>query len=91
MTKNYLQYPEFNFDEIYASIARFSIIQILIIITIKLDFKIHQMNIITTFLYEEFEKRIYIKQSKKHVIPDKEDHVLFLLKSLYELKQASYI
>ena len=49
------------------------------------------MNIITAFLYEELEERIYIEQLEKHVIFDKEDHVLLLLKSFYELKQASHV
>ena len=61
VAKSYLQYSEFDFDEIYASIARFSTIQMLIAIAARLDFKIHQMDIITAFLYEELEERIYIE------------------------------
>ena len=61
MAKDYLQHSEFNFDETYTSITRFSTIRTLIAITAELDFKIHQMNIITAFLYEELEERIYIE------------------------------
>ena len=49
------------------------------------------MNIIIAFLYEELEERIYIEQSEEYIVSDKEDHVLLLLKSFYELKQASYV
>src|SRR5436190_24101246 len=65
VAKDYLQRSRFDFDEIYASIARFSIIRTLIIIIVELGFKIYQMDIITTFLYEELEERIYIEQSEK--------------------------
>ena len=49
------------------------------------------MNIVIAFLYEGFEERIYIEQSKEYIILDKKDHILFFLKLFYELKQASYI
>src|SRR5438046_2952320 len=91
MAKGYLQYSEFNFDEIYTSIARFSTIRTLIIITIELGFKIYQIDIITAFLYEELEERIYIEQLEEYIVSDKENHILLLLKSLYGLKQASYV
>ena len=41
VVKDYLQCSGFDFDEIYASVTRFSTIRMLIIITIELDFKIH--------------------------------------------------
>ena len=71
MAKSYLQHPEFDFDKIYTPIARFSIIRTLIIIAARLDFKIHQMDVVIVFLYEELEERIYIEQSEKHIVPGK--------------------
>ena len=91
MAKGYLQRPGFDFDETYAPVTRFSTIRTLIAIAAGLSFKIHQMDVVTAFLYGGLEERIYIKQPEGHVVPGKEDHVLLLLKSLYGLKQASYV
>ena len=61
VAKSYLQHSGFDFDEIYAPVARFSTIRTLIAITVELGFKIYQMDVITAFLYEELEERIYIE------------------------------
>ena len=91
MAKGYLQRPGFDFDETYAPVARFSTIRTLIAIAAGLGFKIHQMDVVTAFLYGGLEERIYIEQPEGHIVPGKEDHVLLLLKSLYGLKQAPYV
>ncbi|PKI48038.1 hypothetical protein CRG98_031555 [Punica granatum] len=51
------------------------------------DLELEQLNVKITFLHEELEKRIYMKQPDK-LVPGKEDHVYLLKKSLYELKQS---
>jgi len=91
VAKGYLQRPGFDFDETYAPVARLSTIRTLIAIAAGLGFKIHQMDVVTAFLYGGLKERIYIEQPEGHVVPGKEDHVLLLLKSLYGLKQAPYV
>ena len=61
MTKDYLQRLEFDFDEIYTPIARLSTIRTLIAIATELDFKIHQMDVVTAFLYEGLKEKIYME------------------------------
>ena len=91
MAKGYFQRPGFDFDEIYAPVARLSTIRTLIAIAAGLDFKIHQMDVVTAFLYKGLKERIYMEQSEGYIVPGKEDHVLLLLKLLYGLKQASFV
>ena len=91
MAKGYLQHPGFDFDETYTPVARLSTIRMLITITAGLDFKIHQMDVVTVFLYEGLNERIYMEQPEGYIIPGKEDHFLLLLKSLYGLKQAPFV
>src|SRR5437762_1805402 len=74
-----------------APVARVSTIRTLIAIAVGLGFKIHQMDVVTAFLYGGLKERIYVEQPEGHVVPGKEDHVLLLLKSLYGLKQAPYV
>jgi hypothetical protein len=56
------------------------------IINTKRDLHIHQINVITTFLYEFLNDIVYIVQSTMYKMRD--DRVCYLRKTLYELKQS---
>ena len=51
--------------------------------------KIYQMDVKTAFLNGDLEEEIYMDQSKGFVEPGQESKVCKLIKSLYDLKQAS--
>jgi hypothetical protein len=53
-----------------------------------MGWKLHQMDVKTTFLNGEIEEEIYIEQPDGFVIHEKESHVCRLKKALYGLKQA---
>jgi len=60
----------------------------LLAIVVQFDLKLEQMGIKTTFLHDELEEKIYMKQPKDYIQEGKENIVCLLNKSLYELKQS---
>jgi hypothetical protein len=53
-----------------------------------MSWKLHQMNVKTTFLNGEIEEEVYIKQPEGLVIYDEKSHVYRLKKARYELKKT---
>ena len=48
------------------------------------------MNVVTAFLTEDLDEKIYMKQSKEFEVEDEdEDFICLFEKSFYELKQAA--
>ena len=54
----------------------------------KLGWKLHQMDIKTTFLNGVIEDEVYVKQPLGFETHDRQSHVCRLKKALYGLKQA---
>ena len=63
-------------------------IRILLALTCHLKFKLYQMDVKTTFLNGFLKKDVYVAQPKGFIDPHFSNHVLYLKKSLYSLKQA---
>jgi hypothetical protein len=53
-----------------------------------MKWKLHQMDVKTTFLNGVIEEEVYIEQPKGFEFEDRKSHVRRLKKSLYGLKQA---
>jgi hypothetical protein len=53
-----------------------------------MGWKLHQMDVKTTFINGEIEEEVYIEQPKGFVVHNEKSHVCRLKKSLYGLKQA---
>ena len=53
-----------------------------------MGWKLHQMDVKTTFLNGIIEEEVYIEQPEGFVVHGKESHVCKLKKALYGLKQA---
>jgi hypothetical protein len=77
-----------DYDEIFAPVARYTSIGIIISLAAVFCWKLHQMDIKTAFLNGEVEQEVYIEQPEGFVIHDKRSHVCKLKKALYGLKQA---
>jgi hypothetical protein len=76
-----------DYGEIFSLVARYTSIRIVISLATVFGWKLHQMDVKTTFLNDEVEKEVYIEQSEGFMIHDKISHVCKLKKSLYGLKQ----
>ncbi len=92
MCKKFHQKQRIDYDEIFASMIRVTIIKMLLALTIKYDYEVEQMNIIITFLEAHLKKKIWVQQSSR--FEQKESNKIFLIchlnKTLYELKQISW-
>jgi hypothetical protein len=53
------------------------------------NLELHQMDVKTTFLNEDWLENVYMEQPKGFTIKGKEHMGCHLRKSIYELKQAS--
>ena len=65
MCKEFCQKQKINYDEIFASMIRIMIIQMLLTLMIKYDYKVEQMNIIIIFLETHLKEEIWMQQSSK--------------------------
>ncbi|WRX22751.1 Reverse transcriptase [Theobroma cacao] len=58
-------------------------------VTDEVDALVHEIDVKTIFLHDDFEEEIYMEQQEGFVMKNKENYVGKLKKSLYGLKQAS--
>ncbi|GJV98723.1 zinc finger, CCHC-type containing protein [Tanacetum coccineum] len=72
----------------YAPVARISTIRLLIALASIRNLIIHQMDVKTIFLNDELNEKVYMNQPQGFIMPDNENKVCKLIKSLYRLKHA---
>ena len=91
--KKFTQRYELNYQDIYASVINMRTLRVLLAMAANLDLDIHQMDIKTVFLnsYLSSEKRISMKLSKRYNSFSSETTMLLLERSIYDLKQASFL
>jgi hypothetical protein len=77
-----------DYEETFAPIARYTSIRTIIELAASMGWKLHQMDVKTTFLNGEIEEEVYIEQQEGFVIHEEKSHVCRLKKALYGLKQA---
>eukprot|EP00253_Pinus_taeda_P034948 PITA_34948 len=79
-----------DYDETFAPVARYSSIRSMLALLTQMGWKIHQMDVKTTFLNGKIEEEVYIEQPEGFETFDCELHVYRLKRALYGLKQAPY-
>jgi hypothetical protein len=77
-----------DYEEKFSPVARYTSIKIIISLTAKMKWKLHQMDVKTTFLNGVIEEEVYIEQPQGFEVEDRKTHVSKLKKALYRLKQA---
>jgi hypothetical protein len=77
-----------DYEETFATVARYTLIRTIIALVAKMKWKLHQMDVKTTFLNGVIEEEVYIEQPQGFEVEDRKSHVCRLKKSLYGLKQA---
>ena len=70
-------------------VARYSSIRAVISIVAEMGWKIHQMDMKTTFLNGHLQEEVYLEQPQGFEIHGRDSHACRLKKDLYGLKQAS--
>ena len=76
------------YEETFAPIARYISIKDVISIASEMGWRIHKMDVKTTFLNGVIEKEVYIEQPQGFEVHGRDSHVCRLKKALYGLKQA---
>jgi hypothetical protein len=77
-----------DYEETFASVARYTSIRAIIALASVLGWKLHQMDVKTTFLNGKIEHEVFVDQLEGFVLHNKDTHVCKLRKALYGLKQA---
>jgi hypothetical protein len=88
VARGFSQVEGIDYEETFDPLARYTSIPTIIALVASMGWKLHQMDVKTTFLNGEIEEEVYIEQPKGFVIHDEKSHVCKLKKSLYGLKQA---
>ena len=76
------------YDETFAPYARYTTIKTIISLAVVFGWKLHQMDVKTSFLNGKIDEEVYIEQPKGFVTHGDKSHVCKLKKALYGLKQS---
>jgi Reverse transcriptase (RNA-dependent DNA polymerase) len=88
VARGFSQIEGADYDETFAPVARYTYIQSIIDIAVEMGWRIHQMDVKTSFLNGFIEEEVYIEQPQGFEVLGRESHVCLLRKALYGLKQA---
>jgi hypothetical protein len=87
VARGFSQIEGVDYDKTFAPVARYTSIQSIIALAASMGWKLHQMDVKTTFLNGEIEEEVYIEQPEGFVVHNERSHVCRLKKVLYGLKQ----
>ena len=88
VARGFSQIEGVDYDETFLPVAIYTSIRSIIALFASMGWKLHQMDVKTTFLNGEIEEEFYIDQPEGFVVHNERSHVCRLKKSLYGLKQA---
>jgi hypothetical protein len=88
VARGFSQVEGVGYDETFATVARYTLIRAVISVAAEMGWKIHQMDVKTTFLNGLIEEKVYIEQPLGFEVHGIESHVCRLKKALYGMKQA---
>nr|GEW03796.1 zinc finger, CCHC-type [Tanacetum cinerariifolium] len=77
-----------DYFDTYTPVARINTIRLLIVVASIHNLIIHQMDVKTAFLNGELEEEVYMNQPQGFIMPENENKVCKLIKSICRLKQA---
>ena len=87
MARGFSHKEGINYEETFAPVARYNFIRSVLALAAVMKWKIHQMDVKTSFLNYVVEVEVYVEQPLCFETHDRESHVGRLKKSLYGLKQ----
>ena len=86
VTRGFSQVEGVDYDETFALVARYTSIRALISIAAEMGWKIHQMDVKTTFLNGIIQEEVYVEKPQGFEIHERESRVCRMKKALYRLK-----
>ena len=88
MAKGFTQREGIDYNEIFSLVLYKNSFRIIMALVAHYNLELHQMDVKTTFLNRDLEKKVYTAQPKGFVVKEKERMGCRLKKSIYGLKQA---
>jgi hypothetical protein len=88
VSRGFSQKEGIDYEETFAPVARYTLIRTIIALATKMKWKLHQMDMKTTFLNGVIEEEVYIGKPQGFEVEDRKSHVCRLKKALYVLKKA---
>ncbi|RVW38700.1 Retrovirus-related Pol polyprotein from transposon TNT 1-94 [Vitis vinifera] len=88
VAKGFSQKEGIDYNEVFSPVVKHKSIRVLLAMVSVFDLELDQLDVKTAFLHGNLEEEIYMKQPEGFVDSEKSDHVCFLKKSLYGLKQS---
>eukprot|EP00253_Pinus_taeda_P009827 PITA_09827 len=73
VAKGYSQVPGIDFGDIFSLVSNVTSIRLLLYVVVAFDFEVEQMDVKTTFLHEDREEEIYMKQSEGFTVKGKKE------------------
>ena len=87
VARGFSQKEGIEYEETFAPVVRYTSIRTILSLATIMKWKIHQMDVNTTFLNGVFKEEVYVEQPLGFKTHDKQTHVCKLKKDLYGLKQ----
>jgi hypothetical protein len=88
VAKGFTQKEGIEYEETFTLVARYTSIQTIISLAFVLGWKLHQIDVKTTFLNGKIEHEVFVEQPDGFVLHNKGAHVFKIRKALYGLNQA---
>lgn len=88
VVKGYSQRPGVDFEETFASVARFETVRIFLALAAQQKWPVYQFDVKSAFLNGDLKEEVYVDQPQGFEIIGKETQVYKLNKALYRPKQA---
>lgn len=76
-----------NYEDTFSSVAKMSIVRILLTFIIHNQCDVHQLDVSNAFLHGKIDKPVYMKQPVGFTNSSHHDYVCLLQKAIYGLKQ----
>ena len=86
VARGFSQKEGIDYVKTFAPVARYTSIRTILALAAKMKWKLHQMDVKTTFLTSVIKEEVYIEEPPGFETRDNETHVCRLKKSLYRLK-----
>jgi hypothetical protein len=88
VARGFTQKEGIDYKETFSPVARYTSIQTIISLALILGWKLHHMDVKTTFLNGKIEHEVFVEQPYGFVLHNKGTHACKLRKALYGLKQS---
>jgi hypothetical protein len=88
VARGFMQREGIDFDDTFTPVARIESMRLLFALAAQEGWRVHHMDVKSTFLNIDLKEEVYVHQPPGFTIPGKEGKVLRLRKALYGLRQA---